>query len=264
MSTTAEQAAPQSGANAGFGAALLDPDIAIPGGITDADGDAAPKRFGVYRNNVVVGLMEAMKSAFPSVATIMGEDNFLRVARNFIASHPPRSPMMQAYGQEFPQFLGKFPPLRSAPYLVDVAVAERAFLDAWHAADRPVLDGAELGGFSPEDTLALRFVPHPATSVTVSNHPVFDLFAFRYGRPESGADLQKAQGLLITRPGLEVLVTLLNIDQARFLSALAAGESLGDAAGTMLAENSNFDMAEAFSTAISTGMFLPISQTNGE
>ncbi len=254
----------EAGFNSGFGAALLDPDIAIPDGITDAQGDVAPKRFGVYRNNVVVGLMEALKAAFPSILVILGEDNFSRVARNFIALHPPRSPMMQHYGGEFPQFVAGFAPLKNAGYLVDVARAERAFLAAWHAADAPLLDGNELAGIAPEQTIALSFRKHPATTIISSLFPVADLFAFRNGRPESGADLQKAQGIAFTRPGLEVIATTLTSGEAHFLSTLALGESLGEAAGAVLEEHPDFDISAAFATAINTGMFLPISTPNGD
>ena len=76
--------------------------------MTGPDGGPAPRRYGVYRNNVVISLMEALRGAFPSVLAIMGEENFARVARNFVAVHPPRSPMMQRYGEAFPVFPRRF------------------------------------------------------------------------------------------------------------------------------------------------------------
>ncbi len=94
--------------NPAFAAALLDPDIAIPAEVTGPDGGPATRRYGVYRNNVVVSLMEALRGSFPSVLAIMGEENFARVARNFVASHPPRSAMMQRYGEEFRKFPRRF------------------------------------------------------------------------------------------------------------------------------------------------------------
>lgn len=248
-----------AGMNSAFGAALLDPDIAIPDGISGPDGGAAPKRFGVYRNNVVVGLMDALAAAFPSVAAIMGEENFARVTRNFIAMHPPRSPVMQLYGEDFPLFLQGFAPLRGAPYLADVASAERAFLNAWHAADAPALDGAEIGALDPAQTAELRFACHPATRLLMSDFPVADLFSWRHGRPDSGIDLGICQGLLVTRPVFDVAVTALTRPQHNFLDQLCAGRSFAEAAEAALEKNRAFDIAGTFAIALGAGMFLPLN-----
>ena len=44
-----------------FVPALLDPEAAIPPGLVDRAGRAAGKRFDVYRNNVAVGLADALE-----------------------------------------------------------------------------------------------------------------------------------------------------------------------------------------------------------
>lgn len=67
--------------NEDFGRAIFDADMHIPNGIVGPDGKAAPVRFGVYRNNVIVSLIDAMRDAYPSVLAILGEENFARVAR---------------------------------------------------------------------------------------------------------------------------------------------------------------------------------------
>lgn len=44
----------------GFAAALLDPKRAVPPNLVGPDGEPTTKRFAVYRNNVMVGLVEAL------------------------------------------------------------------------------------------------------------------------------------------------------------------------------------------------------------
>ena len=145
----------------------------------DPDGKPAPKRFSVYRNNVVVSLMEAMGETFPSVKIILGEENFATVARIFIANHPPKSAMMQAYGGEFPEFLKNFQPLRNSPFVVDVANVEKFWIEAYHALDAQPLDGAQLGAIDPEQLMTIRFEVHPATSLVTSDYALFELFSVR-------------------------------------------------------------------------------------
>jgi hypothetical protein len=239
-----------------FAHALLDPDIPVPAGLSGPGGGPAERRYGVYRNNVVVGLMDSLAAAFPSTCAVLGEEKFARIARNFVASHPPRSPMMQAYGADFPDFLATFPPLRKAPFLADVARVERAFLDAFHAADAPALTVEELQDIPAEGVAGLSFRLHPAAALIASRFAVFDLFSWRNGRPEGDTDLGNAQCVLVTRPGLEVEVTMLSPSQHALLASMACGTSFGDAAATALADEPNFDLPGTFALALSAGLFL--------
>ena len=241
--------------NGNFAAALLDPDVEIPQGVTNPQGQPAPKRYAVYRNNVVVGLMEAMKSAFPSVAAILGEENFAKIARNFIARHPPGSAMMQHYGTGFADFIEGFPPLRKAGFLADVARLERAYLDAMHAADAPCLDAGALAAVETPKAMNLLFVRHPALYLASSNHPLLDLFGWRHMRPQNRADMADAQSVLMTRPLLEVELRQLTKGQFEFLSALARGETLGMAANVVLSSDPAFDMAASLALALEAGAF---------
>jgi hypothetical protein len=251
----ADEGAP-SAWQAGFAAGLLDPDISTPADLAARDGGPVERRYGVYRNNVVVGLMEAMAAGFPSVRMILGEENFARIARNFIALHPPRSPMMQAYGDAFPGFLDTFAPLRNAPFLGDVARVERAFLEAWHATDAPALMPDDLQSVPPEAVASLVFEMHPAARLLESRFPVFDLFSWRNGRPDADTDLANAQCVLVTRPGLEVEITLLSPSQHALLASMARGTAFGDAAASALAEDPHFDLAGTFALALGAGLFL--------
>ncbi|MFN3973630.1 MAG: putative DNA-binding domain-containing protein, partial [Gemmobacter sp.] len=49
-----------------FAAALADPAVAVPPGLTAWNGLQPQRRFAVYRNNVVVGLTGAIASRFPA------------------------------------------------------------------------------------------------------------------------------------------------------------------------------------------------------
>ena len=107
-----------------FSAALLNPAVAPPSGLVGPDGMPSPRRFAVYRNNVVVGLTEALKSNFPAVARIVGDAFFLAMARAYAAASPPVSPVLLAYGGNFPDFIAAFEPAADLTYLADVATSK--------------------------------------------------------------------------------------------------------------------------------------------
>jgi hypothetical protein len=84
-----------------FAAALLDPELPVPAGVLGRAA-AAPHRFAIYRNNFVAGLTQALRHRFPVSERLVGEDFFRAMARDYIAGHRPRSPLLMTYGDDFP------------------------------------------------------------------------------------------------------------------------------------------------------------------
>lgn len=223
---------PLDAQQAAFAAALLDPDHQVPVGIVDPEGKAAPKRFAVYRNNVTVSLIEALAAGFPVVEKIVGEEFFAAMAREFIRAHPPGSPVLMLYGEEFPAFLSSFEPVRHLDYLPDVAQLEFFRREAYHAADADPLPPDFLGAIAPEQLGALTVTFHPTTRLLRAEHPAFSLWEWnnaetnqeRSPLPESGEDI------LIARPEMTVEMRSLPAGAYEFLTALSEGLTLGEAA----------------------------------
>ena len=139
-----------------FADALLSTDQPIPYGIA-ADNAAVPaRRFAVYRNNVVVGLGKALKSRFPVVEKIVGEEFFAAMAQVFVRNQPPRSPLLATYGDDLPAFIAAFEPARGLPYLADVARLEAARTRSYHAADATPLGAGHFTSFDGQAVGALR------------------------------------------------------------------------------------------------------------
>src|SRR5689334_8738140 len=104
-----------------FAESLLASSRPMPPGLVGPDGEPSPKRFAVYRNNVVVGLVDALRGNFPAVCRIVGEEFFRALARAYATRHPPASPVLLDYGGGFPDFIATFEPAAPLPYLADVA-----------------------------------------------------------------------------------------------------------------------------------------------
>jgi Putative DNA-binding domain len=98
-----------------FTSALDDPSAPAPPMTRGRMGAPDARRFAVYRNNVAVGLIGALEARYPVSRQIAGEDLFRAMALAFVRAQKPRSPVMIAYGEEFPEFV--------AEYLTRAAVA---------------------------------------------------------------------------------------------------------------------------------------------
>ncbi|MBU2484119.1 MAG: DNA-binding domain-containing protein [Alphaproteobacteria bacterium] len=239
-----------------FGAALLNPELPLPQGIVGPHGKNAVKRFAVYRNNVTVSLIDALAGIFPAIQRLVGESFFRDMARLYLAKEPPRSPVIFEYGGGFAAFLERFEPLARYPYLPDVARLERAWLDAFHAADADPLHPGSLGAIPPEHLAGTTFTAHPATRIVRSGFAAVSIFsASREDRALEGIKPGDAEDGLIIRPSDAVEVRRLPAGAAEFFTALIAGASLGEAAGETIARHPGFDLPSAISAMLEAGVF---------
>ena len=144
----------------------------------------------------------------------------------YLRKHPPTSPLMMFYGEKMPQFLQRFEPAKSLPYLPDIARLELALRQAYHAADAAPIDGQSLAALSPDRLMATKFKFAPSTQVISADFPIFGIYlantAAQAPRPE-----MRAEALLITRPSFDPQQHLLTEAAAACISALMDGNSLG-------------------------------------
>src|SRR5215467_8549777 len=151
-----------------FASALVDPERATPTVVVGPKSKAAVKRYNVYRNNVTVSLINALAATFPATLRITGVDFFRAMARFYVRATPPSSPLLFDYGRDFPDFIERYEYAQSVPWLPDVARIERAWLDAYHAADVQPLMPHDLGAIPSERLPNIVLKPHPATQVVRS------------------------------------------------------------------------------------------------
>jgi hypothetical protein len=248
-----------------FAAALLNPELPIPAGLRGPDGEAGAKRFNVYRNNIVAGLCEALQAAFPATHRIVGDAFFAAMSRVYVSREPPRSPVMLRYGAGFADFIGSFEPAAAVPYLRDVARLERAWAEAWHAAEATPLDASALTHIAPEQFCDMRVVLHPSVRVVRSRFPVVSIWQMNIddGVPRA-IDLDaNGEDALIARPCAEVEVRTLAPGAAAFIEALEEDASAVDATTIALADDTAFDLSGTLSILIAAGAIVALKAPRG-
>jgi hypothetical protein len=126
------------------------------------DGLTPDSRLGIYRNTFFSVLAAALRISYPTVHRLVGAEFFEGAARVFAEERPPESAYLNEYGAALGDFLARFAPAASLPYLPDVARLEWAVNCALHAPDVPSLDLSRLRDLDDCARALIRFVPHPS------------------------------------------------------------------------------------------------------
>jgi len=228
-----------------FAAALLDPDAPCPAGLTAWNGSDPTRRFAVYRNNVIVSLIDALADTFPVTQELVGEEFFRAMAGVFVRQAPPTSAQLVDYGAGFPAFIAQFEPASTVPYLADVARLELLRVRAFHAADADPLTLERIAAVlaDPERLPLLHVGCHPSLNVLNSRYAVVSLWAAHQGM----GDLAKVHPAipeiaLVIRVGLEVQVIALPPGGDVLIDGFIAGRPLGEAAGLAITAHPDFDL----------------------
>jgi hypothetical protein len=242
-----------------FSPALLYPQSETPAIVAGPRHKAAVKRYNVYRNNVTVSLIDALAAIFPATQRITGVEFFRAMARFHIRETPPTSPLLFEYGRDFPPFIEQYEYAQAMPWLPDVARLERAWLDAYHAADADTLTPEVLAAVPSERLADTIFIAHPSTRIVRSNFAAVAIFvANRAEGPVGPVNVSEPEDAVITRPELDVVVRRLSDGGAVFLTHLASGETLGEAASVAFETTPLFDLSANIAGVIEAGAFTTI------
>lgn len=253
--------------HANFSSALLTEVANCPPGLTTWNGSDPARRFSVYRNNVLVSLVDALADTYPVTQALVGEAFFRAMAALFVRAHPPCSPVLAYYGKEFADFIASFQPAATLPYLADLAFLEYLRVEAYHATDSASLCAAELAKLLVDESSlpASVFAFHPSFHVLPTDHPVVSLWAAHQSDDPSRAlatvTLDRKETALVFRNGLDVLIMDIEPASGVFLSLLKQGVPLGAAAEQTPGD---FDLASVLGLLIQqqiiVGITVPDSQ----
>jgi hypothetical protein len=247
---------------ASFAKAVIDPACAVPSFLRSQCVADLERSFNVYRNNRVTSLVEALKSTYPAVLILVGEEFFTFAARAFISLLPPRSPVLLTYGAEFGDFLEAFEPASRLPYLPDIARFEWLRVAAYHARDAAPLSIDLLADLPAGILPSLRFQLHPSLALFSSAFPVASLWAATVGGEKNRkVEMRRGECAVVLRPGLAVEQRLLRQDSFIFLSRLSRGGSLAQACQAALGANDGFDISKQLQGLFEMGAVTRISQS---
>lgn len=200
----------------------------------DADSGIAPHltatgRMDVYRNNIYAALTKALKSIYPVICRLVGEDFFNYAVRHYIDRYPSASGDLNEYGAHFSEFLQTFQPAAGLVYLPDTARLEWYCHCAYLATDDTPLDRRKLAAVQPQRYGALRFRMSSSASLLHSPWPVADIWRVNQDGYAGDQAVNLDRGgvsLLIQRNDQTVALHPLTGAEQSFLWAIQEGLAL--------------------------------------
>lgn len=242
--------------HARFSMALGGDDQALTPWLADPD---APG-LAVYRNTVAKGRADALAGLYPTVERLVGPDWFRDAAVVYAHNAPPATPVLDEYGEDFPDWLAAFPPALDLDFLAPVARLDRAWSRAHRAADAPGLSPQTVAALPPAALYAGRAVLHPSAQLFWFDWtaPSIWLANRQETPPDDMVWDQTPEGLLVVRPDMTVQTHRLTHPQFAFLDACRHGRTVGAAVLAALAADPATNLSDLFRDLLLAGAFTRI------
>jgi hypothetical protein len=239
-----------------FAEAIFSDPRSAPGTIAGSSSVAAISRFGVYRNNVMSSLINAIGAKYPVTRKLLWEDAFHEVARRYIAAEPPRSPVLFEYGDSFPRFLRQIGQCCGANYLADIAALEAARTHAYHAADARPIGKDAFAAIPPEQFGNLPLKLHPSTVLLKSRFPIVSIWESNHFDGTNSVSQWMQEAALVARPDHDVQVWRLTDGEYEFFAALSERKTVAAAIEHAMTMASHFEPAEALATLVAVNVVI--------
>jgi hypothetical protein len=190
----------------------------------------ATARLGIYASMYPLRTVEALRSDYPALAALLGERDFARLVRDYVAALPSTSYTLARLGDALPAFVATWGSRRGRSLRAGVARLERAAAAVFDAEEttRPGADA--LAAAISVSGGAARFVAAPAFAlVRVPCGAIDVLDAFLEGSTLPTSAGRGTARVAFYRREFTVLRRTLEPLAARLLEALVAGVPLDEA-----------------------------------
>lgn len=228
-------------------------------------GMAPAARLRIYRNSGTLIHTDALRTSFPAVLALLGEDCFDTAAMHYRREHPSTSGNLQMFGAAFGDFLAGLPALQAFPYVADVArlegLRQQVALATPAEPATPAACAAALNG-PAADRLVLAL--HRGLRMFASPHAVLTLWRHAMAPDPHGLRLPASGEQIVLWPA-DGEVAMAALDTASFacIEALLHGASIAEAAQVGLAFDPAFDPIDGIASLIDQGLVLALALASG-
>ena len=216
-----------------FSGAILAPgsaaELAIADEITAAQSLSPMEGIAIYQSGVRGTLRETLGSIYPVCLCLVGEEFFTGMAIAYIKQFPADSSDLADYGAHFADFIAKFPPAASLPYLADVACLEWHWHRVFHGENAPILDYQALSQVAPDQWGKLKFYLPENSVLLQSSYPVHRIWQVNqldYAGEERLSLEEGACQLLIWQTHYQMRIDSLSNEEWTVMQALTTQQSL--------------------------------------
>jgi hypothetical protein len=225
-------------------------------------GGAYPRtRLAIHARHYETSLSNALCQKFPAVGWLLGPGLLTDAARAYVRAHPPRTPCIAEYGNDFPGFIAEYRHAAAYPYLRSFAELERAIANVSIAIALPPLEWAEVARMGADRLLELRLTLQPGLHYLHLPWDVDRLMrsylenlepdTFTLTQSEAFVEVRGARGALWITPLERAAFT--------FRSELESGQSIAIAAEHAIDHDPQFDAGAALMELTQWGLAVSLA-----
>jgi len=185
----------------------------------------------VYRDAYVLRLHECLTVDFKAVLAVIGEDDFMALARDYVAAHPSTHPNVRWFGRQFPEFLKTHPLTAQRPAIAEMAAFEWALGLATDAADDEAMIVEDLAGLDGEQWAALSLSRRASVQRLTLHWQAPQAWLEHEDATPGELAIEPAEGpveWLVWRDGLDTAFRSMEPDEVWAFDAAMAGASFAD------------------------------------
>jgi hypothetical protein len=205
--------------------------------IQSASRREAVARMDVYAGAYELRLLEVLRTDFPALHVLAGDDVFEALSRAYIQAHPSDFPNARWFGNNFASFIARADAFASTDVMTEMARFEWAMGLAFDAPDRSPLSLGQLARIPPDEWPGVTFSIHPSVQRLglTWNVPAFWKTVESKIDPPSLAEAGEPVQWVVWRPLLTTYFRSLEQDEERALDAVVRGENFESVCESLLA-----------------------------
>lgn len=195
----------------------------------------------VYKRGYRARLIETLGDTFEATWWVLGDEDFFKLAQEFVDHIPSRSFDLSDYGAEFAAYLEQHSVSKEIPFVTTLARFEWNFKNLFHSQSIVPNIEALVKSLSENDSARLQL--HGSCRIWNAPHSVYEIWKRR------GEDITQVheiswdseQILLLYKYDQKVHVKEITRVQQEFLKAFENGSSLAAAAESLLKHSGELD-----------------------
>ena len=176
-------------------------------------------RIGIYAEMYWLRMRDTLRSDFPYILKIVGEEDFDVLGARHLRRQPSTHYSLGRFGAGFAETIAE-KPIDGALWLSDLAALEWARVESFVAIDAPTLSMASLAQLNEDTFASARLVANPSVRLIRLSHDVLPLWRaleLSEGIPTEAVN-PAAVHVVVWRSNLEVFHTKIDANEAHALS----------------------------------------------
>lgn len=180
---------------------------------------SARRRLEIYADAYFERLLAVMREDFPATRTVVGDDRFSVLMREYLAAHPPTEPSVFHVGRHLPQFLADHRGVEQ--FVAELARLERTTIDVFHGPEAIALTAETMRATAPERWPTLMMRTHPALKILDCKFAVGPLLRAISERAPWSTPGRKPASILVWRQASQVFYRTLERGEREALNVAA-------------------------------------------